>query len=484
MDQIKTLNDLAVALESSPEQLKYLLYGIPAAQRYSEFKISKKRGGSRRILAPRTELKIIQRRLSELLYEEFTPRKAAHGFCRDRSIVSNAKRHVRRRYVFNVDLKDFFISINFGRIRGLFLDDSFGLSPKVATVMAQLVCHENQLPQGAPTSPIISNMICVKLDGQLTSLASKHGCTYSRYADDLTFSRNGSDFPQPIGYVSEDGSAVVGEGLRLVIEANGFKPNIEKVHLQPNKRRQSVTGLVVNGKVNVQRRYVRQIRAMIHACAKYGEKAATKEHLEKYYRRTNSQSRPRSIYDVISGKLEFMRMVKGFDDPVCRNLGKRFAKVNPDYVDVMKRINSKSDHRDIFISHATEDKKKVAKPLSDYLISKGYTVWYDEYEIFLGDSLSAKISEGLRNSDYGVVILSKAFSEKVWTQKELAGMYAREVGGKRDMIMPVWHGVSHSDILKYDPMLADKKAVETTVGITAVGDMIIDAVNAGRLRTT
>ena len=469
-------------LQVSSEQVKYLLYGLPASARYTEFSVGKKGGGQRTIMAPRTDLKIIQKRLAELLYEHTTPRNAAHGFCLNKSIVTNAKCHVRRRYVFNVDLKDFFPSINFGRVRGLFLSDSFDFSNQAATIIAQLICHKNQLPQGAPSSPVVSNMICLRLDRQLTTMARNYGCTYTRYADDLTFSRNGSEFPPEIGYQGEDGGAIVGDKLRKVIESNGFHYNSNKVHLQINKRRQSVTGLVVNNKVNVQRRYIRQLRAMIHASIKYGEPAATTEHLKKYYHRSNCIKRPHSIFQVISGKLEFLRMVKGTNDPVYKGLQTQYAKANPEYLNVMKSENAKATRRDVFISHASEDKKQVAKPLADHLITKGYTVWYDEYEIVLGDSLSEKIREGLKTSDYGVIVLSESFSEKVWTQKELAGMYAREVGEKRDVIIPIWHGVSHEDILKYDPMLADKKAVETSIGMSAVGDQVVAALKAKEAR--
>ena len=123
----------------------------------------------------------------------------AHGFKRNRSIITNAKQHRNRRHVFNVDLEDFFPSINFGRVRGYFIrDSSFALDKDVATVIAQIACHENALPQGSPCSPVISNLIAHVLDMHLVNLASMVGCTYSRYADDLTFSTNKESFPPEI----------------------------------------------------------------------------------------------------------------------------------------------------------------------------------------------------------------------------------------------------------------------------------------------
>src|SRR5690606_10472469 len=126
-------------------------------------------------------------------------RSLAHGFERRRSIVTNASLHKRRRYVLNLDLEDFFPSFNFGRIRGFFIKDKhFGLDEKVATVLAQIACHDNELPQGSPCSPIISNLVAHLLDVRLARMAKRYKCTYSRYADDRTFSTNQREFPSQL----------------------------------------------------------------------------------------------------------------------------------------------------------------------------------------------------------------------------------------------------------------------------------------------
>ena len=161
----------------------------------------------RKIEAPAPELMLMQRRLSDLLQncvEEINQSRnrkdqLAHGFKRKRSIITNATRHRMRRYVFNIDLQDFFPTINFGRVRGFFIKDAnFMLDPKVATILAQIACHANGLPQGAPCSPVISNLIGHVLDIRLCRIAAANGCTYSRYADDLTFSTNKPQFPASI----------------------------------------------------------------------------------------------------------------------------------------------------------------------------------------------------------------------------------------------------------------------------------------------
>ena len=113
--------------------------------------------------------------------------------------MTNAYIHKRRRYVLNLDLEDFFPSFNFGRVRGFFIKDKhFALHERVETIIAQIACHDNELPQGSPCSPVISNLIAHLLDVRLARLAKAHKCTYSRYADDITFSTNRKEFPSDL----------------------------------------------------------------------------------------------------------------------------------------------------------------------------------------------------------------------------------------------------------------------------------------------
>jgi hypothetical protein len=216
---------------------------------------------------------LLQRRLSKLLQAcaaEITEAQKfddqlAHGFKRKRSIVSNASKHLKRRYVFNIDLQDFFGRINFGRVRGFFINDKhFVLNPKVATILAQIACHQNALPQGSPCSPVISNLVGHVLDIHLCKLASDNGCTYSRYVDDITFSTNEKDFPPAIAYrvQGEPHRWEVGNGLQEIIAHSRFPINPEKTRMQYWTSRQDVTGLVVNSKVNIRSEYRRTVRAM------------------------------------------------------------------------------------------------------------------------------------------------------------------------------------------------------------------------------
>src|SRR5581483_7175816 len=189
-----SLTDIAHLVGFKPSALSFVLYKKQAGSNYRKFEIPKRYGGTRQISAPTDELKLIQRRLANVLQncvDDISAKNSfrdaiAHGFKRKRSIITNAKRHRRRRHVFNIDLKDFFGTINFGRVRGYFIKDKhFALHEKVATVLAQIICFENGLPQGSPCSPVVSNLIGHVLDIHLAGLAARWGCTYTRYADDL-----------------------------------------------------------------------------------------------------------------------------------------------------------------------------------------------------------------------------------------------------------------------------------------------------------
>jgi hypothetical protein len=138
--------------------------------------------------------------------------------------------------------------------------------------------------------------------------------------------------------------------------------------------------------------------------------------------------------------------------------------------------------RDVFLCHATEDKKVLVEPLALELEGYGLKVWYDKFEVKLGDSLREKVDEGLVYSRYGVVVLSPAFFEKNWPQKELNGLFAREVEGKK-VILPVWHNVSKVDVLRYSPILADMKAVKSVEGVKEIARQIIEVVKPELLRT-
>ena len=269
-----TLRDLAGLLKIKPSSLAYILYKYDPAKKYTTFQIPKRSGGHRTIKAPTLAIKLIQRKLSDLLQDcvdeinTQTGRKdiSAQGFKRHRSIITNARRHRNRKFIFNLDLADFFPSINFGRVMGLFTKNrDFELHKDVAKVIAQIACHDHTLPQGSPCSPVISNLVANLLDVRLVRLAAGAGATYTRYADDLTFSSNKRDFPPEIAVVAGGShSWQPSSGLRDVIERTGFSINDSKTHMMYRRSRQDVTGLVVNRKVNIRWEYRHTVRAMVH----------------------------------------------------------------------------------------------------------------------------------------------------------------------------------------------------------------------------
>jgi RNA-directed DNA polymerase len=319
---LKKPMDIADLLEISYSRLIYHTYIVYPERRYKTFEIPKKSGGIRQISTPITALKILQRKLNQVLKAVYEPKASVHGFVTGKNIVTNAQAHVKKRYVLNIDLKDFFHSINFGRVRGMFMATPYGLHPNVATVLAQICCYKNQLPQGAPTSPIITNMICAKMDGQLQRLAKTYKLTYTRYADDITFSTTLPHFPRELAYIlteEDNEKIVIGDNLLRIIHENGFEVNEQKIRLQVKGNHQEVTGLTTNVFPNVDRKFVRQVRAMLYAWAKFGIESAESEYLTKnrYESIFPGKEKP-TFQQALRGKIEFIATVKGKNDPIYR----------------------------------------------------------------------------------------------------------------------------------------------------------------------
>lgn len=326
------VDELAGLLGTSYGKIRYYYYSKPIPDYYKTFEISKKSGGVRVISAPHDQLKVLQERLKILLDELYTPKSSAMAFIKGRSIVENAKQHTRKKFVFNLDLSDFFSSITFPRVRGLLMAKPYSLQSGVATVIAHLCTLNGILPQGSPCSPVLSNMICSGLDRQLKSFAIKHRARYSRYADDITFS-----FYDDLNYISPDMvSVLMGDGvsnhyyvkcgrpLVTIIESCGFGINLSKVRLQGRYERQIVTGLVVNKKVNVERSYIRKTSAMIHAIETKGLGFARER-----FAASNPPVDPDTGVQVVldahlHGRLLFIKQVVGVESEVYRRLAMRF----------------------------------------------------------------------------------------------------------------------------------------------------------------
>ena len=283
---LSTFVDVASALSLDPRRLQWLVYdrGASAVDHYTRFEIPKRSGGARLISSPKPALRAAQSWILESILARQPVSPSATAFRPGMSIVDNASRHAGKRIVIRVDLKDFFPSITFPRVRGLF--ESLGYNPGVSSVLA-LVCTDSPrarvrngdtewfvavgprgLPQGACTSPAISNLVVRHLDQRLEGLCTAARWTYSRYADDLVFSADGED-------------ASPHRLIRLVsriVEDEGFVINAAKTRIMRSPNRQAVTGLVVNdGRVRLSKRDLRRLRAFLHQCRTRGVDAVSEE---------------------------------------------------------------------------------------------------------------------------------------------------------------------------------------------------------------
>ena len=337
-DLLALLNDIKADMLGdksypfSPKQLRRCSNPNITAGRYSAFYIPKKSGAMREINAPRRTLKWFQICLYEVLKALYTPRSCAMGFVPGRSIVDNAVAHTNQNYVFNIDLRDFFPSIDQARVWKRLQLPPFDFNANIASAMAGICAIKIKdtddtgsdkaryvLPQGAPTSPLLTNAVCDTLDRRLQGLAKRFGLHYSRYADDITFSSMhnvyapGSDFRQE---------------LERIITGQRFTINESKTRLCRRSQRQEVTGLTVSSKINVTRRYVKDLRALLHIWQRYGLDAAFAAFYPRYKSEKCQMGRGEpNLENVIAGKLCYLRMVKGEKDPVYAKLAAQFSEL-------------------------------------------------------------------------------------------------------------------------------------------------------------
>jgi len=331
---LSSKENIADLLEIRYKDLIYYLYRLPNEKKYSSFEIHKKNGETRKISSPTTSIKILQHKLNCILSIIYIPKPSSHGFIKERSIKTNASTHLKSKHILNIDLKDFFPSINFGRVRGMFMAYPYRLSAPVATVLSQICCYNNQIPQGAPTSPTISNMICAKLDSQLQYLAKLNGCLFTRYADDITFSTFKKYFPKTIAYIDETTNQIhISDKLKNIIKNNGFSINNDKVWLRGRNRRQTVTGLIVNDVVNITRKYKNQVRAMLHALKKYGPEKTKKEFESRYFNNNIPEWKCLPKFElVLKGKIEYIGMIRGHESDIYLKFLSELKRISPDTV--------------------------------------------------------------------------------------------------------------------------------------------------------
>lgn len=321
---LQNFEDVAHMLEIPAKELRKILV-LLKKNNYTTFTIKKKDGNDRTIHAPKKNLSIIQKKLSYILSLVYNNHLNAHGFIKNRSIVSNATQHLKQKYVLNFDLENYFETINFGRVRAMFIH-YYGFNEIVAATLANICCHhEGFLPQGAATSPTISNILSFKMDKEFTKLAKKNHCIYSRYADDITFSTKKNQFPKNIAYIEDSFVQITPEVVKIV-KGNGFFINEKKTRLNSQQEHLSVTGITVNEKLNVERKYIRKIRSILHCIEKNINDIEVAKSIfnEKYRFRQRKEHGKPDMFDVLRGMISYVGQVKGKNDQVFLKLAKRY----------------------------------------------------------------------------------------------------------------------------------------------------------------
>ncbi|MDE6264406.1 MAG: reverse transcriptase family protein [Paramuribaculum sp.] len=313
-DFLKVLNGIAPLIDSwsiaQPLSYRALMRFATAkarAESYITFDIPKKSGGARSISAPTGKLKAIQSAINVLMQSLFTPNACVTGFTRGKNVRDNAKIHLGQSCIFNIDIEKFFPSITKSMLRKA-LHREFGeifQSSEVINTICSLCTvpgmdGKEVLPQGAPTSPVLSNIVLQPLDRELVQLSKQYGLRYSRYADDITFSHN-----HPVRRITPKCHAKI----RETIKRYGLKINDCKTSTLVPGMRQEVTGVVVSSKLNVPRSFIKQLRSLLHLWAHYGYERA-----QQIYTCDFCQGTEKSLARVIRGKINYLAMIKGKDD--------------------------------------------------------------------------------------------------------------------------------------------------------------------------
>ena len=300
---------------------------VPICDLYTDNFIPKKSGGKRKIQVPCKGLKEIQRYIAEILNVFFTPESCVTGFVRGRNIIDNAKPHIGHKYLLSWDIKDFFSSVYAKLIKYCLVNNPFNFPDEIANLITNICCVrisedscKRVLPQGSPASPILSNIVFAVFDRSIISSAEYYDITYTRYADDMTFSSD-RDF-----YYNQKFS------MRRLFPFNGefydndqlrpffyfrrqFRLNRKKTRKCKQGQRKIVTGIVVNEKLNVKREYVREIRNLLFIWERYGYNDA-KARYNNHIRKSTPDASPSELLNVLVGRINFIKQVKGKNDPI------------------------------------------------------------------------------------------------------------------------------------------------------------------------
>lgn len=331
------------------------IYSINRRKTYSTFYINKKNGNNREINSPNDELKRVQNIINIILQIIFEDHSNYHsnGFLINKGILRNANVHVNKNFILNMDIENFFPSINFRRVKTVLELSPFNLKndlEPISFLIANICIFNDSLPQGAPTSPILSNIITQKLDRKLSKFCSVNNVKYSRYADDLTFSSNKKKF-----------TTYFIENITKIINDENFNVNQNKTRIKNSMERQLVTGLIVNNKVNVKREFLQTTRAMLNNWEKGGF-----EYAKKTFEEHNKSDKKNNFQEVLLGRLSFIKMIKGKDSIQVQNLILKyfFLKnlINYSWIlnqDVKNKLIKDNIKMERLLSHRQTDKQEI-----------------------------------------------------------------------------------------------------------------------------
>ena len=304
--KLRKPSELAFILNTSDE----LILSFIKTPIYNEFFIPKKNGGKRKIQTPSHDLMIIQKKLSNYLQDIYSRMQPSmvHGYVKsnfignpNKSIITHAKAHVGKKFVLNLDVNDFFGSITTKHIFKLFRSSPFHFPEQLAVATTLLCTYHGKLPQGAPTSPVLSNLVFRKLDENIFNFCHAFNITYTRYADDLTFSTNEPAF-------KNTATTTFKNQIEKYLSIENFKLNEEKICLRTDKQKQKVTGLKVNKKLNVERNYKKRVRAMLHDYKVNGLEKAAEKYFKKW--RPNEKVDTVKFLGILKGKISFIESVQ------------------------------------------------------------------------------------------------------------------------------------------------------------------------------
>ena len=300
---------------------------------YSSFMTKKDRLSYRVICAPQGPLKDIQKNIAVFLSSRFIHHPSSFGFQKNKDIKANALLHTNKGFVFNVDIKDFFASVRFGHFLTIYEEnneilnfdiESLNLIKEICFISIQngqmnIEGQSYNLPQGAPTSPILSNIFFHSLDQDINNLCNEYGISYSRYVDDLSFSGKQNIFQY---------ESVFRNRLESLLDTFGLKLNAKKIKLYPPTKKQIVTGLIVNEGINVDRKYVKNIRKWTYIAERYGkEKLAEKYSNEFLKNNPNKWQYPQDAIIALKSKIAYYGYIKGYDNQAYRDLKSRIDKI-------------------------------------------------------------------------------------------------------------------------------------------------------------